>query len=232
MALVHDAYLFNPERFFDIVFPYLQVLDESGPGYANLRNKALQVFEQNLRVRSLCEEYGGWSRSAIDTHIPNKTVYNLDDVAFWVVILLYSNLGEEDSIRLGLGSDFYSLNKLLEASGWQADQRRLLIWGHHFKDLPTRVHESAPSNSDRRSFYPVWEKIRPFSTSGRAGWLGAGEVIHMYDDLQALMQKTQETADQETSFDPENERRVLDVAIQMLSTARMEETGLCLIGSG
>jgi len=232
MTLVHDAYLFNPEMFFDIVFPYLKALNDSGLGYANLRNKALQVFEQNPGVRSLCEEYGGWTDSAIETQFPNNDVSSIDDVAFWVVILLYSNLSEGCSIRLGLGSDFYLLEKALDASGWHADKRRLLLWGHDFKDLPIRVHGSGPPNSDQRSFYPVWENIRPFSTSGRAGWLGASEVTNMYDDLQALEQKIQQTADQKASYDPENMHKVFKLAIQMLSTAQKEKAGLCLIGSG
>lgn len=235
MSLVHGAYLFESEVFLRKANSIFETLDSKEQGYAKLRQEALEIFAQNHQVRALLEEYGGWSKSAIETQFPIDKPHCSDDITFWLMINLFQHLEfnkGESTHQMGLGPTFLSLNRALEILGWQRDQRELLIWGHEFKHLPTlgpQQSQQRPENNERSA--QIWQHLRPFSTGGRVGWLSANDVVRLFGDLQATEVTPAVTLGM-GSNEVEGVSKVFELAAQMLLWAQDKKTGLCLIVSG
>ena len=74
------------------ISPYISTLDDANKGYKKLRNDALLALESNSLCARLARDYGGWSLEAIKLQIPVDKPNSIEDIAFWLVILLYNNL--------------------------------------------------------------------------------------------------------------------------------------------
>jgi len=156
MAIYHDAYLFKLKDFLTSVKPYIQALKQESDGYGTLRSHALQIFERNEQVRKLSNEYGSWDKKNILLDFPSASPYSADDVAFWIVLILYADFVPHDSQQLGLGHYHNLLGKLLPLIGWEQNEVRLLIRGNGFDQL---------SEYDPSIGGDFWNYVRPFSTA-------------------------------------------------------------------
>lgn len=234
MALYHDSYLFKPEEFTAAVIPHVEAILNDPDGYESLRASAIGLFDHDPRVRELADVYGAWDRSGIETGAPTDQPQHPRDVAFWLVILLYKHLGKTEGRRLGLGNDWRLMKAVLKSLGWNDIEREMLIAGNDFRHLFPRV---APSG--RISFgssvrgLEYLTLIQPFATGGQAGWID-------YDDTQRLLEKlsrertglsnAQVGGDLQTNGD--SIESVYQAALEMLTAAEENRSGLCMIVSG
>jgi hypothetical protein len=224
MVAFHDAYLISLEALTSRLAPYLEKL-QADEGYDQLRSDAIQLYESNSYIRDLLSDYGGWDKNSIFTQIPEKSPYDQEDVAFWLVILLYSEL-KTGLHQLGLGSAFQLIQQTLSQLGWVSGEIELLVKGRSFKDFAqVWLHREA-------KFSDYLNYIRPSSTSAWAGWIDHTEIDYLLDKLDEDEHKLLLLTESATETDSITIGRAYQSAIDMLISAKQNKADLCLIISG
>jgi hypothetical protein len=226
VAIVHDAWLFQPTAFADAVFPYARsVVDDPVDGYRELRAAALAGLDRCHAAWSLLDRYGGWDRASLLSELPESYPGGPEPVALGFTLLLYTHLADNNGSRgsLGVHTSWRPALDTLERFNWGVTDRELLIKGHRFAAFVDRylvrdglTHEQAAEA--RR----IWQHVRPASTAGWAGWLDRADVSALLRTLKA----TKETGTPGDGFG------ALVRAETMLQTASANDQGLCLILSG
>lgn len=233
MALIHDAYLFEQGQFAATALAHLTPVPPDGEAYTRLRSEALELFDRNQQVRDLADRYGGWTRDAIVADIPADRPQAPEDTAFWLVLMLYSQLGDAGGKTLGLGDEWRLMDSLVEQLSWNRIERRLLIYGRPFRELVEIHVQSAGMAPLPAAALEVLDNIRPFSTGGSAGWVGSAEsqTIHamlLRDQPQLTSLRVAEALGQ----DDRHVQQVYQSAIDMFAVTEDGRRGLCLIISG
>ncbi len=227
MAIIHDAYLFNPDAFAATIAPYAVGALQGMDGYQSLREHALRVYDESPHVQELARRYGGWDRDAILTQIRPDGSDDPEDTAFWLAILLYAHLGQSEGETLGLGEGWRVLADALVSFGWSRRKSDLLIRGHSFVELPRGWSaEGAIPNSDR--LVGALGHIGGLFPSGSAGWLDIGEVRQLVAKLVGDGAKVP-PSDAHIRSDG---AKAYQAARGMLAVAAGEGRGLCMILSG
>lgn len=224
MTAFHDAYLLNLEMFASKIAPYLGEL-RMDRGYEQLRLDAIRLYENNSHIRHLLSDYGGWDRNSILTQIPDSSPYDQEDVAFWLIILLYSEL-RTGQHQMGFGSDRKLAQDTLTRLGWLDNEVELLIKGRSFKDF---AQVWFPGEVGIAGY---WDHARPSSTAAWAGWLDRTEVERLLTKLNEDEQKLLKLTGEIAEADPKAVDRVYGSAKDMLFSATRSNCGLCLIISG
>lgn len=166
--------------------------------------------------------------------IPASIPRSRDDLAFWVLILLYSKLRAPDPHVLGLGGDLQAAEDTFVALSWSDDQRSLLLLGRDFKGLIPAVGEH------------IWQRfgidaedekagleLRPSSTDRWAGWLDKSDIeIHLPLVVAAGQKLSGLNIEFTKKYETSEVGQSTDAASRMLSLADDEETGLCIVVSG
>lgn len=222
MATYHDAYIFRPEQFMEVLAPYLDGLQQLDAGYATLRAAAIALFDRNAPVRYLAATYGDWERDRLLAGAPEERPQGFHDIAFWFVIVLYSQLLSRPH-TLGLGGKWDTLAKGLARLGWDPQDVALLVRGRKFVDLAQARCPQA------RLGY--WHHFAPRAKDGYAGWLALGDVLRLKELLLATAAKTHAlTAEFTTSHD--DLQRSYRAALQMVTAAEEARAGLCILMAG
>ncbi len=232
MAIIHDAYMFQPEDFVDEVAPFIENIQRTLEGYSLLRSHAIYLYDSSPQVRILSEEYGGWERNSIMTQIPNDRPRGPEDVVFWFVLLLYHHLSRPKPHQLGLGANLDLMYKVAEALDWNKEQRNDLLKGRSFEYL-IQTHRRIKSSDKIKGELANWNNFRLPSTGGHVGWLDN-------DDVQRLLEKLMKAKSRLSSLqipgnvssNSESMTQVFQATTEMLLTAQKEYCGLCLICSG
>jgi len=215
VAVSHDAYVFEPDRFSSAIAPYLRERRRDPDAYRRLREEGLRIFERNAEVRRLASEYGGWDLDAITDQIPAEAPEDLEDETFWIVLLLYDSFRAAER-PLGLGERWRlpggATPRGLDESDW-----RLLVRGRGFTELP--VGKDVDVDVD------VLRAVRPGSTASGAGWLDPSDIRPLLDRIERAIGRLDGAGESD-------DRAVLASAAAMLEAARDEERGLCVVMSG
>jgi hypothetical protein len=77
MAIYHDSYLFEPEKFAADLGPFLEDLERAPDAYGRLRAQAIAAFDESHVVRHLADNYGGWDRATIVEQFLQRTLKDL-----------------------------------------------------------------------------------------------------------------------------------------------------------
>lgn len=213
MAVYHDAHLFDIARFSSRIARYLRDRGRAADAYRRLRAEALRAFEENPEVRRLASDYGGWDLEAIGLQVPAGAPEDIEDEAFWMVLLLYDSFRPGER-ALGLGENWRlpggATPRGIDESDWQ-----LLVRGRDFAELP--IKEDIDPD--------VLRSIRPGATASRAGWLDL-------PDIRRLLQSVESVTERLDGNDDSHDRPALSSAAAMLEAARNEAWALCLVTSG
>ncbi len=224
MAIIHDAYLIDLESFANKLTPYLEILGE-GNGYEQLRLEAIRLYESKSEIREILGDYGGWDRNSILTQIPETPPQHPEDVAFWLVILLYNEF-KSGLHQLGLGSALNLVQYSLTLLGWSENEVEQLVRGNSLKVFAQKRLHIETVIADH------WDLVRPSSTSAWAGWLDRPEIECL---LHRLIEDEQKLASMSPKNAETNGITLQDAyqsAISMLASAKRNNTELCIIISG
>ena len=222
MATYHDAYVFKPEQFIAMLAPYLDGLQQVDTGYAPLRAAAIALFDRYPPVQYLAATYGDWERDKLLAGAASERPQGFHDIAFWFVIVLYSQLLSRPH-TLGLGGKWETLAKGLARFGWDPQDITLLVRGRKFAELAQAHCPQA------RLGY--WHHFSPRTKDGHAGWLELPDVVRLKGLLLATAAKTHAlTAEFTVSHD--DLQRSYRAALQMVTAAEEAQAGLCLIMAG
>jgi hypothetical protein len=231
MGITHDAYLFEPNRFVNEALPYVEALEASTEGYALIRTAAIELYDNNAEVRSLAERYGGWDRNAIVTQMPSGHPSAPEDIAFWLVILLYGHCRTKEPCPLGLGSQWSSFDGVLAALGWSDTDRDLLLRGNRFTHLVGKTLNEKTGRPYEAHATAYWDHVDPFSQGGRAGWISfqeAQKLLRRAADDKHRLRGIAHTLE----ADYEELKKVHRSALEMLTASEQGRCGLCVILSG
>ena len=221
MAIYHDSYLFQPENFAADVVPCLEDLQRSPEGYVRLRSRTIAAYDESTVMRLMAEDYGGWDRKSIVGEVPADKPENPEDVAFWLVLLLYHHFLNTAAYHLGLRDGWRLMGEITGALGWSDVEADLLITGRSFRSLRDYMDHTSEN-------LEYLEYLHPFSTGGRAGWLSFTDVQSLHGKLvgdQPRFENLQIGQDAAS-------KKVYASAFEMLNAAEKERCGLCLIRSG
>lgn len=222
MATYHDAYIFRPEQFIEVLAPHLEGLQQPDAAYATLRAAAIALFDRNPPVRYLAATYGDWERDKLLAGAPAERPQGFHDIAFWFVIVLYSQLLSRPH-TLGLGGRWDTLAKGLARLGWDPQDVTLLVRGRKFVELAQARCPQA------RLGY--WHHFAPRTKDGYAGWLAPADVVRLKELLLSTAAKTHAlTAEFTTSHD--DLQRTYRAALQMAAAAEEARAGLCILMAG
>lgn len=230
MTIFHDAYLFDAISFATDVAPVVSALCRHPiGGYQELRNQATIAFDENLQVRMMADNYGGWDRSALQNQ-PDSVPTNADDVAFWFMLLIYQRcVRPEIHGHFGLNGYWRNCQPLLQVLDWPENDIRLLIEGRRFDDLARLSSETNEAWPKDASFiFDTWHQIHPASTSSCAGWLDHSDVRRLLNRLAADI----DTFRLNKALRDSNSENAYQCAAHMLMLAEEKASGLCLIRSG
>ena len=222
MTIAHDAYLFDPAAFANLIAVHLDdIVERQSFGYSNLRKAAIRSLHDNERVQYFVDRYGGWNESAILQELPQQWSGDTDDLSFWATLLLYSEMHMDQP--LGLKSHWKDLNAILTRQSWTMSDRELLVrgadWGKFSNVLPGRL---ADSDFVQRTV----TGIGPSSVGGHAGWLDTERLLLLKERMSALRSLRQSAA-----IDHGESEALLQAEV-MIETAIMARLGLCVILSG
>ena len=230
MTLFHDAYLFQLSEFYGKVDQQIALGLDVVEAYVALRHEAIHIYDQEPGVRMLSDEYGGWGRSAIVTQVPEQQPDDIDDIVFWLVILLYSTLTQLQP-PLGLQTYRRLLARLLKGTNWSSSDVTLLVRGH---PLGKSWH-SEPRTTSATTTEAIWatalSRLRPPSMDGQLGWIARADCQRLLSQLEADEQQIESIA-QATMTDVVVAKIALTKAIEMLSAAASQDIDLCVITSG
>lgn len=224
MAIWHDVYLFDATACIDALGPRVQSLVTDPHAYTEVRQAALALLHESVKVRHMVERYGGWDLQSIVTDFPAESAGSPGDVAFWLMVFVYQAL-ESHPDGLGLGLSFRPLENALARSGWAKAETDLLIFGRSFEFL----FGFAASNyrdvgaRDNASFL---KQLRPASQSGWAGWIGT-------QDLLSLKTRLEETSTRiERPIESVDVSQAFESAFRFVSAGLAERLSVCVIISG
>lgn len=230
MAVIHNAYPFNPDSFIEVILKFLEKLDANSDGYRKLRSHAISLYENSSVVRLLASNYGGWTRDAIENQIAKDNPQEIYDVLFWFSIILYSLLQVNDYPEFGLGEQYDFLEDDLSSFGWGHDDNKMLLYGRSFDQLL-----KIPSNQFLESLDKLdnfWNFFSPYTTSGKSGWMNTHDVKRLLRKLKEDESKKLDIIKirgDKTKIDRIN---ILKRAMEMLEVAESERSGLCILISG
>jgi hypothetical protein len=234
MAIVHDAWLFDPRGFAKAIAGYAKsVADDPRDGYQTLRAATVSALDQG-RVEYLAERYGGWDTRSLLLELPDQHGTDSGPIAFCFTLLLYAHLANKNvpSLSLGLHTLWRSGQAVLDRLGWDFADRELLVKGHDFavfveQYLATPDLTPGQVSEIRR----IWTHVRPHSTAAHVGWLDL-------KDVGTLLRKLKDGEGKFSSLMPPQVRlpaEELDAfrrAQTMLQAAITKDHALCLILSG
>ncbi len=229
MGIFHKAYFFNPEDFLKSVSPYLIALKKGEEGYLFLRSAAIEVYDNNLTAQSLAEEYGGWDRNAIITQISPYYTQEPEDVAFWLVLLLYSFCQNKKPQSIGLGDNWRLMQNILKELEWHVEDINLVIKGKKIKTL--FMGETLTNKKMINEDTNFLDYVNPFSQSGQLGWLSLQEVQVFSETLKASEHKLGSVA-KKLGMGIDKIEDTYRVAFDIFESAKEKNLGLCLIISG
>jgi hypothetical protein len=220
MAIYHDSYLFEPEKFAADLAPFLEDLERAPDAYGRLRAQAIAAFDESDVVRRLADNYGGWDRATIVEELLAEDPEGPADVAFWLVLMLYNHLKIPPD-HIGLRSDWRLMAEITKTLDWSDVETELLITGRSFRALFDFVELTEMQKE-------LLDHLQPSSTAARAGWLHSTDVSALLESLQHDKPRFDELDVAQDAA----ANAVYAVALEMLQTAQDQGYGLCLIRSG
>jgi hypothetical protein len=212
MAVYHDAYIFEVNRFSESIQFFLHADPEADQEAmrVKLMTHALTAFDQSPFVRDLAGNVGGWQRDEL-VKIPEEKYFLLSEMGQWLLLLIYASLSKPETPSLSLGADDYRVWKDLKRYGWEDKEIKSVVRGNSTESFAHLILQSS---------HPVWQKVEPWSTAGSIGWLSV-EAMRVHAERLAAVKMDQ----------PEAQARI--VRTQNILTYGIETNStFCIIVSG
>lgn len=233
MSVYHSAYLFSPEEYAATINRNIENPD-SVTGYQTLRGTILRLFDSNANVRILAADYGGWDKSEILAAFPlNGPKQGERSIDYLFLLLLYGHF-KSDAHQLGLGHNEHLLEGILQKLKWKRRDSELLRRGYNFGVFAKTcldVSYQPSHDSDLRT--PNWDNLHTLFQSGWIGWLPLDDIESLLKELIESQQLLFDLGPKDTS-NPNSPaaQEAFRSALEMLTAARDQNCGLCLIISG
>lgn len=235
MAIIHDAWLFNPSRFAEAMAGYVRSLVENpSGGYQLLQDAAVATLDRCKSGWTYADRYGGWDRASVLAELAELQASDgRGHMGFCLMLFLYAHLAANNVTdeSLGLRDLWRNSRGSLDRLDCTNGERELLIRGHsfhHFLERYIAPHLTARQVAEMAG---VWECVHPASTGGHAGWLDDKDIEMLSRTLKdaRAMLGSRTSSPLSSALD---EAEVIRRAENMLQTARAKNRGLCLILSG
>lgn len=229
MGIFHEAYLFNYDDFLKSISPYLIALKKGEEGYMFLRSATIEVYDNNPVVRSLAKEYGGWDRNTITAQISPSYTQEPEDIAFWVILLLYSFCQNKKPHSLGLGNSWRLMQNILKELKWHAEDISLVIKGKKIKYLFMGEMSANKENINKDAAF--LDYVNPFSQNGQLGWLSLQES-QVFSEMLKIAERRLGSVAKKLRMDINIIENTYQASLDMFENAQKGNCGLCLIISG
>jgi hypothetical protein len=143
--------------------------------------------------------------------------------------MLYDHIYSKPN-ELGMSNNWELMETLLEESGWQVNDVRLLVHGRTFVEYAeTMLPETSGSDVSIEAF---WEYVRPNATCAEAGWLGIADIEQLQQRLQGSESVLSRPTTQLAQANTIRLAAAFESTRKMLGAAKVAQTGLFLVIAG
>jgi hypothetical protein len=179
MAIALDIYTFDAQQLIEALLPNVELADNADTGYSTLRLKALKLYEENVNLRMLFSDYGGWDRASLEAQFPADKPDDPSDTAFWMFFFVLNQM-------TSINRHAFRLSDIAQRLQWETADIHLI---HHGRSLKEFVQRYVYKTNDVsvHSIPSYWEYVHPVSTGGRLGWLSI-------EDVETYLRKLESTA--------------------------------------
>jgi hypothetical protein len=234
MAIVHDAWLFDPRGFAQAIAGYVNsVADNPRDGYQTLRAATIAALNQG-KLEYFADRYGGWDTPSLLAELPDRDGTDSAPIVFCFTLLLYAHLANKNvpNPSLGLHTLWRSGQAVLDRLGWAIADRELLVKGRDFAMFVEQYLATNDLTPDQVSeTRRLWTQVCPASTGAHLGWLDLKDAIRLLHNLKDAEGKLSNLTPPQGRL-PGEELEAFKRAQTMLQKAIATDHALCLILSG